>query len=305
MVATDLSEVLGLLTLVPKERDCFMGGHPETSGPRVFGGQLVAQAIRAASHTQPEERKPHSAHAYFLRPGTPAEPIRYLVTRLRDGGSFSVRRVLAVQGHGVLFEMLVSSTTVPDETRFHPAMPEVVAPEQLTPVHEELRRYAHELDGWWVRPRPFEMRYIGPPLRAALDDPTVDLADPVNRIWFRSNGPTPDDPILRRCLLAYVSDMTLLDPLLRRHRRTTRGPGGVGSLDHAIWFHGDPDLSGWMLYDQRAVGGSARRGLCEGFLYQRDGRLMCSVAQEGFLTPAEAATDGAQPVSGSGAGRTF
>jgi acyl-CoA thioesterase-2 len=291
MVAADLSEVLALLDLTSKDRDCFVGGQPETSGARVFGGQLVAQAIRAASHTQPEERRPHSAHAYFLRPGKPSEPIRYTVTRLRDGGSFSARRVVAQQEHGVLLELLVSSTTVADEPRFHPAMPAVPGPEQLAPVHEELRRYAHELDGWWVRPRPFEVRYIGPPPRAALDDADLDLNDPVNRVWVRPNGPTPDDPVLRRCLLAYASDLTLLDPLMRRHRRTSRGPGAVGSLDHALWFHGDPDLSDWLLYDQRVVGGSVRRGLCEGFLHQRDGRLVCSVAQEGFLGPTDRAAE--------------
>ncbi|WP_280421031.1 acyl-CoA thioesterase, partial [Nocardia carnea] len=300
MVATDLAEVLGLLTLTPKGTDCFVGGQPEISGARVFGGQLLAQAIRAASHTQPEERTPHSAHAYFLRPGKPSEPIHYTVTRLRDGGSFSARRVVAQQEHGTLLELLVSSTTVPDESRFHPAMPDVPAPDELTPVHEQLRSYAHELDGWWVRPRPFEVRYIGPPPRAALDDDALDPADPVNRVWVRPNGRVPDDPVLRRCLLAYTSDMTLLDPLMRRNRRTSRGPGSVGSLDHAIWFHGDPDLSDWLLYDQRAVGGSARRGLCEGFLHQRDGRLVCSVAQEGFLGPVDRSGGGGGGGGGAG-----
>ncbi|MBA4857469.1 thioesterase family protein [Nocardia farcinica] len=295
MVATDVAEVLGLLEVEHEDRHCFIGNHPESSGPRVFGGQLVAQAIRAAGHTQSVDRTPHSAHAYFLRPGSPAEPLRYRVTPLRDGATFSVRRVVATQSHGDVLEMLVSSTSVPGEDRFGRAMPEVPAPDQLPPVYRQLQPYADELDGWWVRPRPVELRYVGQPPRAALDNPGPDRTAPENRVWMRAEGPIPDDPILARCLLAYLSDMTLLDPLLRRHGRTSRGPGAVGSLDHAIWFHDDPDLTDWILYDQRAVGGSTRRGLCEGYLHQSDGRLLCTVSQEGFLSPVAPTTDRRTP----------
>ncbi|GAA1653382.1 acyl-CoA thioesterase II [Georgenia ruanii] len=262
----------------------FRGSQPQASPPRVFGGQVLAQALRAAGRTVPVRRLPHSLHAYFIRPGHCRAPIVYDVARLRDGGSLSVRRISAIQDGETICEM-TSSFAEPEESgpsRW--TAPVVRGPEELPDVAARLERYADELDGWWVRERPFDLRPVDPPPRAALDElDDADVVDPVIRLWLRADGPVPDDALLQTCLIAYVSDMTLLEPVLVARRTTTLGPGSVASLDHAMWFHRPPDLSDWHLYDKRMVGEAARRGLAAGRMFNRAGDLVATVNQEGYL----------------------
>lgn len=280
---TDLAEVLALLELEPLEPNTFRGPQLEVGSPRVFGGQVLAQALMAANLTVPTGRLPHSLHAYFIRPGDSSIPIVFKVALLRDGGAFSARRVSAIQKGEVILELITSSCVAMDDLAFQRAMPVVAPAESLAPIQEQLAQYAHELGGWWVRPRPFDMRYIGLPPRAALDH--AEPFEPASQLWLRPQGLVPDDPILSYCLLAYVSDMTLLDSVMLVHRRTTLGPGSVASLDHAIWFHRTPRLDDWLLYDQHSPGGASRRGLASGHVHQSDGRLVCTVSQEGYLSP--------------------
>lgn len=281
---TDLQEVLALLELERLEPDTFRGPQPTARVPRVFGGQVLAQALRAADLTVPSGRSPNSLHCYFIRAGDPSTPILFKVARLRDGRSFSARRVSAVQHGEVILEMVTSSCVPVEDRSFQRDMPSVPGPDRLAPVQEQLEPYADELDGWWVRQRPFDMRYVGTPPRVALDHPGE--FESASQIWLRPVGPVPDEPIISYCLLAYVSDMTLLDSVMLVHRRTTLGPGSVASLDHAMWFHHTPDLGDWLLYDQHSPGGAERRGLASGYLHQSDGRLVCTVAQEGYLSPS-------------------
>ena len=281
---TDLSEVLGLLDLEELEPDTFRGGQPSARVPRVYGGQVLAQALKAAHLTVPPGRLPHSLHAYFIRPGDSSIPMVFKVAVLRDGGSISSRRVSAVQRGDVILEMSTSFCQGSDELSFQREMPVVPSAESLVPIQDQLASYAQELDGWWVRPRPFDMRYVGVPPRMALDEPGEHV--PASQLWVRPLGPAPEDPIDSYCLLAYVSDTTLLDSVMIMQRRTTLGPGSVASLDHSMWFHGPPDLGGWLLYDQHSPVSAARRGLASGHVYQSDGRLVCSVTQEAWMSPS-------------------
>lgn len=283
---TDLTEVVELLQVEQVDTDCFRGLHPEARPPRVFGGQVLAQALYAGGRTTPEGRLPHSLHGYFIRPGHCQTPITYQVARLRDGGSLSVRRVSALQDGEVLCEITCSFAEAREPVAPRWTAPTVPPPEELGDVAARLSTYADELDGWWVRERPFDMRPVDPPPRAALDElDDTEVHDPLSRLWLRAGGAVPDNALLQTCLLAYVSDMTLLEPLLVARRTTTLGPGSVASLDHAMWFHRVPDVTDWHLYDKHMVGEAARRGLATGRLFTRSGELVATVTQEGYLSP--------------------
>jgi acyl-CoA thioesterase-2 len=160
-------------------------------------------------------------------------------------------------------------------------MPTVEPPERLMRIEEQLAPYADEHDGWWVRPRAFDMRYLTPPPRIAADLATKPVA--ANRLWLRAAEPVPHDPVVMTCLLAYVSDLTLLDSVMIPSGRTSRGPGSVASLDHALWFHRPVDLNDWLLYDQHSPSAAGGRGLACGSIFSRSGELVCSVSQEGHL----------------------
>ena len=239
-------------------------------------------------HAEPGGRLPHSLHGYFIRPGHCRTPIDYEVSRLRDGGSLSVRRVSAVQDGEVICEITCSFAEPWEAVSPRWEAPPVEAPDELPDTAARLESYADELEGWWVRERPFDMRPLDPPPRAALDElDDAEITDPVSRLWLRADGPVPDDPLLHTCLLAYASDMTLLEPVLVARRTTTLGPGSVASLDHAMWFHRTPDIANWHLYDRRMVGEAARRGLASGRLFTRAGDLVATVHQEGYLSPRD------------------
>jgi acyl-CoA thioesterase II len=288
---TDLAEVVRLLDIEQLDADLFRGFHPAARPPRVFGGQVLAQGLCAAGRTISDsnglsERLPHSLHGYFIRPGHCRTPIIYKIARLRDGGSMSVRRVSAVQDDEVICEITCSFAEPREPVPSRWEAPLVQAPDDLPDTAGCLAAYAGELDGWWVRERPFDMRPLDPPPRAALDElDGTALRDPSSRLWLRADGPVPDNPLLQTSLLAYVSDMTLLEPVLVARRTTTLGPGSVASLDHAMWFHRTPDLTDWHLYDKRMVGEAARRGLASGRLFNRAGDLVATVNQEGYLSP--------------------
>ena len=279
-------ELLDLMTLEPLEVNLFRGESRDIGTPRVFGGQVLAQALLAASQTV-EDRVVHSLHAYFLRAGDPEAPIVYNVDRSRDGRSFTARRVVAIQ-HGRQIFTLAASFQVPQEGVEHQFdMPDVPPPEQLAD-EAELRREDFEqappkLRRWFDRFGPFEFRPVV----------VQDLADPQplpprQEIWFRLGGEVGDDQRLHRTLLAYVSDFHLIGTATLPHGISYYGGNLImASLDHAMWFHRDVRVDDWLLYacDSPNTGGS--RGLARGLIYDRSGRLVASTAQEGMIRIVE------------------
>ena len=279
-----LMEVLGLLELEQIEENIFRGMSPKARTQRVFGGQVLGQALAAAIRTIEPPRLCHSLHAYFLRPGDPRIPILYEVDRARDGRSFTARRVIAVQ-HGVQIFNLAASFQVPESGFDHQFdMPKVPPPEDLKDVAEFLMRrldqFPEHLRDWIQRPRPFETRPV------ILDGPG-DRAPraPFDHIWFRAAGPVPGDIHRRQILLAYVSDMTLLDTSLLPHGKGFFSAVQLASIDHAMWFHRDALFDDWLLYAQDSPSASSARGFNRGLIFARDGRLVASVAQEGLIRP--------------------
>ncbi|MCW2606730.1 MAG: tesB [Frankiales bacterium] len=278
---TPLEEVVALLDLEPIEADLFRGRQPQVSGQRVFGGQVAAQALVAAARTVPDDRPVHSLHAYFLRPGDPSVPILYEVDRIRDGRSFTTRRVVAVQ-HGKAIFNLQSSFHVQESGVEHAdEMPSVPDPETLPPVQQQLAPLADELPSWALRERPVEMRYVREPPLLARRSP-----DPGDRtaLWMRATGTLPDDPVLHVCLVAYASDISLLETAVRPHGLSW-GTGEIvgASLDHAMWFHAPFRADAWWLYDQQSPWTGAGRGLARGAIWTRDGQRVVSVVQEGLV----------------------
>jgi len=280
-LAETLDQVLDLLQVSVLRKDEFQGTPDSHGAERTFGGLVAAQALMAASQTV-DGRAAHSLHAYFLRPGSARIPVLYRVERIRDGRNTSTRRVSASQKDTKIFEANLSFCTAREGIEYQDPMPhDVPAPDTLLSVETALAPYAHEDDGWWVRPRPFDMRYVAHPPRAALD--LAAAPPPRNRLWMRTRGSVPADPTLRNGLLTFISDLTLLDSVMLADRRTTRGPGIIASMDHVVWFHRVPDYDDWLLYDQTSPTALQGRGLVTGRMFDRSGRLLCSVAQEGFL----------------------
>lgn len=275
-----LRVVLELLDVEDLGSGLFRGRQPDERPARVFGGQIAAQALMSASRTV-EDRSPHSLHAYFLRPGDVSVPAVFSVTALRDGNTFSARRVSAIQHGEVIFEALVSFSSAKTGPEYQAKMPEVPAPEKLTPIEQLLAPYSDEYDGWWVRPRAFDLRYVSTPPRLALEQDRP--RDRTNRLWMRANGRVSADPVLAACLVTYISDLTLLDPVLVAAGRTSRGPGLTASLDHAIWFQRPADVNDWILYDQCSPSAVDGRGVASASMYDRTGKLICLVNQEGYL----------------------
>ncbi|MDX6231845.1 MAG: acyl-CoA thioesterase [Nocardioidaceae bacterium] len=275
-------EVVGLLDLEQAEDDRFVGGHPSSRPPRVFGGQVLAQALCAAGRTAPADRVVHSLHAYFLAAGTSDSDITFEVERLRDGRSISARRVVAHQGKAPIFELLASFGQPSEASDRGVRDVGVESPESLQSLRERLEPFAAEHGGWWVRPRAFDLRYVDLHPREVMDRPGSPQRR--SRVWMKSRGAVPDDRLTRACLLAYLSDMTLLEPVMIGAGRTTLGPGSIASLDHAMWFHRDVGPSEWLLYDRSLVHLSAHRGLASGQMLTVDGALVCTVAQEGHLS---------------------
>ena len=274
-----VDDLVKLLDLEPIEVNIFRGVSPDEERQRVFGGQVAGQALVAATRTVEPGRDVHSLHAYFLRPGDPTVPILYEVDRIRDGRSFTTRRVVAIQ-HGRAIFNLQASFQVPEEGLDHQApIPQVPPPEDLPDFQARMAPYAEALGPWFHRPRPIDIRYVdwNPP------DRSVPLP-PYQRVWLRADGSLPDDPVLHACVLTYASDMTLLDTAVRPHGRVWGDEGlMMASLDHAMWFHRPFRADEWLLYDQGTPTTSGGRGLAYGFIFTSDGALAVTVVQEGLI----------------------
>jgi acyl-CoA thioesterase-2 len=279
-----LAEVLRLLDLEQIEENVFRGLSAKARTQRVFGGQVLGQALAAAIRTVEPNRQCHSLHAYFLRPGDSRVPILYEVDRARDGRSFTARRVVAVQ-HGAQIFNLAASFQVPESGFDHQfEMPKVPPPESLEDTAEALMRrrdqFPEHLRDWIARPRPFQTRPV------ILDGPDDrPPRPPFDHIWFRPAGPVPDDIRQRQILLAYASDMTLLSTSLLPHGKGFFSAVQMASIDHAMWFHRDAPLGDWLLYAQDSPSASGARGFNRGLIFTRDGVLIASVAQEGLIRP--------------------
>jgi acyl-CoA thioesterase-2 len=277
-----LDKLVDLLDLEQIEIDIFRGKQPGEALLRVFGGQVAAQALVAAGRTVPLDRPVHSLHAYFLRPGDPSVPIVYEVDRIRDGKSFTTRRVVAIQHGRAIFNMSASFQLVEVGLEHRKPMPAVPDPEGLPTMQERMAAYTDELGGWYSRPRPIDIRYVNDPPRVQRDK--TGEKEAVSKVWMRADGTLPDDPLLHVCLVAFASDMTLLDSTLVTHNRSVgKDPVQMASLDHAMWFHQPFRADEWWLYSQDSPRTGGSRGLAHGEIYTRDGRLAVSVMQEGLI----------------------
>jgi acyl-CoA thioesterase II len=282
-VTAALDELLDLLDLEALEVNLYRGFSPPEHRLRVFGGQVAAQALVAAGRSVGDgtgtERPVHSLHAYFLRPGDPKVPILYQVDRIRDGKSFTTRRVAAIQRGEAIFH-LSASFHLPEEGVSHQQLvPDAPDPETLPTWTELMAPHAAALGDWYTRPRPIDVRPVGDPIRTSPDSAP---RQPANQMWMRTDGKLPDEPLLHACLVAYASDMTLLDTIMAPHGLIW-GEGSQASLDHAMWFHRPFRADEWLLYDQRSPTASGARGLATCTIYTRDGALAVSVVQEGLL----------------------
>lgn len=250
--------------------------HPMPHG-RVYGGQVLAQSIVAAERTLPEGRVTHSMHGYFLRPGDTGLGVTFAVDRIHDGRSFSTRRAQAYQNGEPIFSMIASSQS-PDEGLEHAEpMPEGIPGPDEVPSDDETMRTAHPFSRRILTASPVELRHVEGPLIAAR----VDGAHPSQAVWMRMRAPMPDDPALHRAALAYLSDMTIQESILRAHGATWETPGlKLASLDHGMWWHRPARVDEWLLYSQASPTARGGRGLATGRLYTQDGTLVASVSQE-------------------------
>jgi acyl-CoA thioesterase-2 len=275
--------LLKTLDLEQLEQNLFRGVSPQVGWQRVFGGQVIGQALVAATRTVEMDRFIHSLHAYFLRPGDPSVPIIYEVDRIRDGKSFTTRRVVAVQHGHAIFAMSASYQGREEGFEHQVPMPAVPMPEDL-PSEKDLKdQYVHlapeNVRRYWERERPIELRAVNPKHYFSRE-----RLDPVQHVWVRATGPLPDDPGIHACVLAYASDMTLLDTSLFAHGRSIFDRDlQLASLDHAMWFHAPFRADEWLLYAQDSPSAAGSRGFNRGSLFTRDGRLVASTAQEGLI----------------------
>jgi acyl-CoA thioesterase-2 len=280
-----LDGLLELLDLEPIEVNIFRGVSPDEERQRVFGGQVAGQALVAAGRTVADDRRVHSLHAYFLRPGDPHIPILYEVDRIRDGKSFTTRRVVAIQ-HGQAIIHLSASCHV-DEDGFdhHDPIPDVPGPDELPTFQDRVKAMGGDVPEWFTRPRPIDTRNVQEPWRTE----GREASEPRQQVWMRADGTLPDDPMLHACVLAYASDMTLLDSILLPHRGVQWEALMMASLDHAMWFHRPFRADEWFLYDQSSPSASGARGLARGSIFREDGTLVVSVMQEGLVRPVAGA----------------
>jgi acyl-CoA thioesterase-2 len=273
-----LDRLVALLDLEKIEENYYRGVSPVHSPVRVFGGQVAGQALVAAGRTVPEDRRVHSLHAYFIRGGDPSVPIVYEVDRIRDGRSFTTRRVVAVQHGKAIFSLSASFQKDQGGIEHADTMPDVPDPETLPTFPERVEGLG---PGFTERPRPIDVRYVNEPpwiTRETGERPAT------NRVWMRADGKLPDDQLLHVCVLTYASDMTLLDSVLARHGVYWDDQNVLGaSLDHALWFHRPFRADEWLLYDCASPSASGARGLATGRFFAQDGTLVATVVQEGLL----------------------
>ena len=277
------SKVIDLLNLEEIEKNHYRATSPSEGWQRVYGGQVIGQALVAASRTVSEDRPAHSLHGYFLRPGDTEVPILYRVERIRDGRSFSTRSVHAIQHGRAIFSMLISFQVVEEGFTHQIDMPEAPSPESL-PLEEELRAEqakAHPdvFKDYTFTDRPIEFRPVHP-----LDLVNPEAQPPRNWAWMRVKGAMPEDSRLHQCALAYLSDWSLLDTAFYPHAISFLQDNiQTASLDHAMWFHRPFRADEWLLYVQDSPSASGARGYNRGLIYAQDGRLVASATQEGLM----------------------
>jgi acyl-CoA thioesterase-2 len=281
---TALARLVRLLDVEEIEVDLYRGANTDAGWVRVYGGQVVAQALASAQRTVAIDRPVHSLHSYFIRPGEPHIPILYKVERERDGASFTTRRVTAIQHGRAIFALAASFQIREAGFQHQDSMPDVAGPEGLLSEHA-----LHALAGdripepwrtiWNTRDRPFEFRPLNP--HNPFD---AQSRPPASRNWFRADGQVPNSASLRAALFAYASDMTMLDTCLLPHAIAWTDPKlQAASLDHAIWFHHDLNPQDWHLFDQQSPAASGGRGLNIGKVYALGGTLVATVVQEGLI----------------------
>jgi acyl-CoA thioesterase-2 len=277
-MSASLEFLVNLLDLEPIEVNIFRGTQPNEDRQRVFGGQVAAQALIAAGRTVDHGRI-NSLHSYFLRPGDPRVPILYEVDRIRDGRSFTTRRVVAVQHGRAIFNMSASFHDHEVGLEHQLPMPVVPAPETIAPLFERLQPWQDELADWFDRPHPIDQRYIGDLLWHQKE-----AGEPYQRLWLRADGALPEDPLLHAAIAAYASDMSLFDTILAPHEVRWDDANFQGaSLDHCMWFHRPFRADEWLLYDSDSPVAAGGRGLARGFLFDRAGTLCVSIVQEGLV----------------------
>jgi acyl-CoA thioesterase-2 len=277
-----LADLLKVMTLERIERDLFRGESRDIGSPQVFGGQVLGQALVAATATV-EDRAVHSLHAYFLRRGDFNAPIVYEVDRARDGNHFSTRRIVAIQHGAQIFNMSASFQAAEAGLDHQIPMPQVAPPEGLPDAVSYFSDLKPPLTARLQKlvsfKRPFEFRPLLPPVYARQEK-----ADPPKYVWFRAVDKLPADDAMHRCLLAYASDFNLLDTSTMQHGVSHATPNLVmASVDHAMWFHRSVRVDEWLLYATDSPSASGARGFSRGSIFSRDGRLVASTAQEGLI----------------------
>jgi acyl-CoA thioesterase-2 len=282
---TALDALLALMDLEELEVNLFRGRSPQEGSQRVFGGQVLGQALVAGGRTVAAERPAHSFHAYFLRPGDPATPILYQVDRTRDGRSFTTRRVTAIQRGRAIFHLEASFHGAERGLEHEEAMPDVPDPESLPTWRERMEpiaaRAKEPLGSWLLRDRPIDTRHV-----TWFDPLDPGKLPPRLLVWIRAAGDLPAAPLLHQCVVAYASDMTLLDAVLLPHAIAWTDEGWqIASLDHAMWFHRALRADEWLLYAQESPIAAGARGFATGRLFTREGALVASVVQEGLVRP--------------------
>lgn len=283
-VSGPVTDLLDLLDLEPIEVNIFRGRSPDEDRQRVFGGQVMGQALVAAQRTVDDDRQAHSLHSYFLRPGDPTVPILYEVDRIRDGRSFATRRVVAIQHGRAIFTMSVSFHVQEDSQEYHLPMPQVTGPDDLVDWTDYLATIQDEIPDdmahWFSRPRPIETRplKVHHPFKPVFEDP------PINQLWFRAAAPVPDDQALQQALLTYAVDMWLLDCSTMAHGYQFSDPDmQMASLDHSMWFLRPFRADEWLLLDAECIATAGARGMNRANIFSADGRLVATANQEGLM----------------------
>jgi acyl-CoA thioesterase-2 len=280
----EIADLLNLLELEQLEVNLFRGESRDVGSPQVFGGQVLGQALTAASATV-AGRVVHSLHAYFLRRGDFNAPIVYQVDRSLDGHSFANRRVVAIQHGEQIFNMAASFQVVEEGLDHQIDMPSVPAPEELpdqtTPPPDMVKHMSERLKQFFAQPRPFTFRLVQDP---RTEQHKAGRMEPARQVWFKAVGRLPDDERLHRNLLAYASDFFLLGTSMLPHGISEfEGRLVVASLDHAMWFHRPLRVDDWLLYDMESPSASGARGFAQAGVFSRDGRLVATIAQEGLV----------------------
>lgn len=280
-----IADLVDVLSLKRLSETVFLGRTQWMPHGRVFGGQVLAQSLIAAMHTVADDRPVHSLHSYFLRPGDIHKEIVFEVEILRDGKSFSARRVKALQEQKPIFVLSSSFQEVAGGAEHQEQMPtDLPDPLSLPSAADLLSRFDHPATNYWSKARPFDLRHVGEPIY--LQPAKVATADQM--IWFKAISPIPEEQKLQTAALAYASDYTILESVLKRHGLSWAHPGlNTASLDHAMWFHAPARVNEWMLYVQHSPAATSGRGLAMGSIFAQDGTLLASIAQEGMVRVPE------------------